>query len=472
MRRQIALAIALLFTDHTTFVHADLSSDIRQALLAKSAAKGQVGVEVVRLGPNTAESMAVFRANADVPMVPASNMKLLTTSAALHQLGGAFRFTTRLVMRDDQLIVIGDGDPTLGDVEMLKKHGWGTTTLFENWAELLKSRGITRIGDLVIDDSIFDDHFVHPNWPTDQIQKRYVAQVGGLNLNANCLDFYLHTGQRGLVVQYRIDPPTAYAAIANNCTHGQRNAIWLSRAADANQIVLKGETNASNDEPISVTIHDPGLYFGKVFAETLQKAGITVAGQIIRQRDAHTWKDAILLAQHETPIDVVIRRANKDSMNLYAEALMKRLGAAPSDSRNGSWQSGAAAVKQFLQDRGVGDNEAVIDDGSGLSKVNRVSPHAIVTVLVADFFGPNRAMFMDSLAVGGVDGTLEGRFGGDLKGRVFAKTGYVSNARCLSGFVRTKKDNWYAFSILINGPTGSEAKRVHEAIVAAIDRND
>ncbi|HRK32767.1 MAG TPA: D-alanyl-D-alanine carboxypeptidase/D-alanyl-D-alanine-endopeptidase [Tepidisphaeraceae bacterium] len=453
--------------------NADLPGDIRTALASKSLGNAQVGVEVVRLNPDPAQTTVVFASRANEPMIPASNMKLLTTSAALHALGGDFRFTTRLAMRDDQLVIIGDGDPTIGDAEMLRRHGWTTTTLFENWAELLKSRGITRVGDVVVDDGVFDEQFIHPTWPPEQIQRRYVAQVAGLNLNANCLDFFLTTGQRGSVVSYRTDPPSAYADIANTCTFGQRNAIWLSRVAGGNKIVLRGETNASNHgEPLSVTIHDPPLYFGTVLAETLKRHGVDVRGRVVRDRNAHKSDGLTLLAQHETPIDVVLHRANKDSMNLYAEVLLKRLAAAQSASRGGSWGAGAAAVAAFLKERGVEEQQFSLADGSGLSKSNRVSAHAINAVLIADFYGPNREMFIRSLAVGGVDGTLDNRFGGGLKGRVFAKSGYVSNARCLSGFVRTKKDNWYAFSILFNGSTGPEAKRVHEAIVTAIDAND
>lgn len=452
----------------------DLAEDVRAIVTSKAAAKGQIGVQIVRLGASPSDSPVVAAHNAATPLVPASNLKLLTTSAALQVLGGDFRYSTQLLMDGDALIVLGDGDPTLGDAELLKKHGWTTTTLFENWAELLKSHGHFRVGEVIVDDSIFDEEFFHPSWPADQAHRRYAAQVAGLNLNGNCLDFFLMPGRRGEVVSYRTDPPTAYAKVNNTCVFGPRNAVWLSRELGTNHVILKGETNAANEEPISVSLHDPSLYFGTVLIETLRKNGIEVAGQVRRERRGlNGWSHATLLARHETPIEVVIRRANKDSVNLYAEALMKRLALGPRarPEGGGSWALGRSALSAYLSALGVKAAERVIEDGSGLSRANRLSANAITRLLVADFFGPNRQMFLDSLAVGGVDGTLDNRFRDDLKGRVFAKTGYVANARCLSGFVRTKSDDWYAFAILINGPVGAEGRRIHEQIVAAIDRN-
>ncbi|MCS7033289.1 MAG: D-alanyl-D-alanine carboxypeptidase/D-alanyl-D-alanine-endopeptidase, partial [Phycisphaerae bacterium] len=359
-----------------------------------------------------------------------------------------------------------------GDAELLRRHGWTTSTLFEHWSSLLKSRRITRVAEVVIDDGVFDLQFVHPSWPVDQQHKRYVAQIGGLNFNLNCIDFYLRTTTRGAIVQYRIDPATAYAQITNTCAFGDRNSVWLSRELGSNRIVLKGQAQASSSEPISVTVHDPGMFFAFTLSEALRASGVEVINPPVRDLQAHARQNLILLAQHETPLELVLRRANKDSINLYAECLLKRLGAASTGGRGGSWQNGATAIGAFTGERGVPPTEITIDDGSGLSRKNRLSANALTQILAADFFGPHRQTFISSLAVGGIDGTLDARFRDDLKGRVFAKTGYVANARCLSGFLRTRKDQWYAFAILVNGPVGIEGRRIQEQIVAAIDRND
>jgi D-alanyl-D-alanine carboxypeptidase/D-alanyl-D-alanine-endopeptidase (penicillin-binding protein 4) len=180
-----------------------------------------------------------------------------------------------------------------------------------------------------------------------------------------------------------------------------------------------------------------------------------------------------LLAVHETPLSSVIDRANKDSMNLYAECLCKRLGFARYGQ--GTWKTGTTAVADFLRLLKIPSSQYALDDGCGLSKSNAISAHLMVTVLMHDYFGPNSDVWIGSLAVAGQDGTLAERFhGSDLRGRVIAKTGFVNGVSCLSGYLRAKDDNWYCFSILFNGiPDGSNsgAKILQERIVRAIDQH-
>lgn len=469
-RRWVTALFIALTGAIVTPARGDLRSDIDALLAQKALTRAQVGVQVIRLGQAPTGSAVVYARNADRPLIPASNMKLLTTSSALDALGGDFRFRTLLYQRGDDLVIVGDGDPTFGDAELLRPHGWGVTTTFERWAALLKARGILSIGDVVVDDGAFDDVFTHPNWAAEDLHKRYGAQVAAVNLNANCLDLYLTPGGRGTVVSYRLEPPTGYAAISNTCVSGAKSAVWLTRKPGANEVILRGEINAANPAPISVTVHDPAMYFGTVLAETLRATGIRVGGNVVRQRGAEL-SSAVLLAAHETPIEVVIRRANKDSVNLYAEALLKRLGRAYS-GQPGSWANGAEAVTAYLAAAGVGSGEFAIDDGSGLSGRNRISANALTRVLMADFYGPNREMYLDSLAVGGTDGTLDKRFRNGLRGRVYAKTGYISGVRALSGYLRARSGNWYAFSILMNGPLTGEARQIADRIVEAVDKHD
>src|SRR2546430_11688053 len=201
---------------------ADLSPDVGAILHDKILSKAEVGIEIVRLGPSKAKSPILFRHNSDIPLIPASNMKIATTSAFLEKLGPDFKFRTMLLRRGEDLILVGDGDPTLGDAEMLRKSNWDVTTLFANWADELKKQNITTVQNILVDDSVFDENFAHHNWPVKQQHLRYVAQVGGINLNANCLDFFLKIGNGGETVSYTTDPETAYATIRNTCVTGRQ----------------------------------------------------------------------------------------------------------------------------------------------------------------------------------------------------------------------------------------------------------
>lgn len=481
-RLPLSLLVFSLFVG-ASIARADLHSDIQSLLSDKVLARGESGVQVVRLsekGPST----VVFEFKPEIPRIPASNLKLITTSAVLDKLGPDFKFRTTLAGRGADLALIGDGDPTMGDAELLKKLGWSPDTLFKTWAEMLRQRNITTIENLYIDDSIFDEKFTHPNWPTDQLHKRYEAQMGGLNFNGNCIDFYVMTTRPGETVNYRIDPFTDYAKIANTCITGDSNAIWLSRKLGTNEIILRGQTDVSIDAPASVTIHDPSMFAGTVFAETLARNGVKVTGKVIRDRTirgsiaaqasappttapASRWTP---VAVHSTPLATVLARTNKDSNNLYAESLCKRVGAAV-HAESGSWDNGLLVVGQMLLDLGIPEGEFNLDDGCGLSRKNVISPRAMVRVLEHEFQGKNREAFRQSLAIGAVDGTLEDRFRNtDLKGRVFGKSGYISGVRSLSGYLNARDGQWYAFSILMNSISdAATAKVLQERIVRAVD---
>lgn len=483
MKHRPILIFTLLVLLGCLPVQAALRPEVEQVLTHKWLARSQYSVHVVRLGKDAGSSTEMLALNAHDRRIPASNLKLVTTAAALDTLGSDFRFRTVLAMRGKDVVIWGDGDPTLGDTELLKGTGWTSTTVFETWAKQLSEMGITSIENVVIDDSVMDDTFVHPHWPVDQIHKRYVAGVGGLNLNANCIDFLLRVGSLGAVVDYSIDPPTRYVTVDNTCKYGKKNAVWLTRHADSRQVILGGETNASSAGPISVTVVDPPMYAGTVLSETLRKYGIQVTGQVLRDRtdrEAYaaadeegkaTWQ---LVAIHETPIGPVLARCNKDSMNLYAEALCKRLGFEKTHT-SGSWENGTAAIGEYLEKIGIAASEFSIDDGSGLSKENRISAVTLTQVLSNNFFGPNRDAWLASLSVGDTDGTLHNRFrGGNLGGRVFGKSGYVNGVSSLSGYLHARDGNWYAFSILMNNipdGTNSVMKELQERIVQAIENN-
>jgi len=469
------LVVAVLFCGSLS--RADLAGDIRAALADKLLQKAQVGVQVVELGERPEAARTIFAHQADLPLIPASNQKLLTTAAALEILGEKFTFRTLLVQHGRDLVLIGDGDPTFGDAEMLRKAGWGVTTVFDNWAAQLTRQQVRTVANVLVDDSVFDEVLVHPNWPADQLHKRYVAQVAGMNLNANCVDFFLQVRGAGEPVLFRMEPQTDYVRVQNSCMSGGNDAVWLSRQPGGNSVMLRGTTPTGNKEPVSVTVHDPAMFAATVLAERLAAAGIQVTGtaardRTVRQKVLQGEKGFSVVAVHETPIAVVLARTNKDSMNLYAEALLKRMGFAAS-GRSGSWESGAAAVGGVLKRLGVDAGQARIDDGCGLSRQNAVSALALCSVLSHCFHSAGREAMMASLAVAGQDGTLDKRFeGSDLRGRVLAKSGYIRQVSALSGYLRARNGSWYAFSILMNNvPEGSNwrMKAIQEQIVAAID---
>lgn len=489
-RLRLLASLVFLFTPLvlTPAVRADLGEDVQAVLDDKLLRKGSVAVEVVRLGEKAGQDESIFAHSAETALIPASNLKLVTTAAALERLGQGFKFKTELRLTPEgDAVLVGDGDPALGDAEYLKKVGWKSTTLFEWWAvNLREKQNVRSVRDVIVDDGVFDNQMLHPRWPVDQIQKRYVPEVAGLNFNANCVDFQIQAMSPGQLVQFTIDPPTGYVNVRNSCYAGKHNAIWLSREMNSNELILKGESRGTK-EPVSVTVHDPALYAATVFSETLAANGVRREGVVRRDLTFRSRAPGgsageggsvgtgnaaagVVVAVHETPLATVLGRANKDSMNLYAEALCKRLGR-EATGEAGSWANGTAAIADFLRKAGVADDQFHLDDGCGLSKENMISPRAITRVLAHEYHGKNREPYLVSLSIAGVDGTLDDRFkGSDLRGRVVGKSGFVNGVRSLSGYLKAKDGRQYAFSILMNKvPDDPAVKILQEKIVKAVD---
>jgi D-alanyl-D-alanine carboxypeptidase/D-alanyl-D-alanine-endopeptidase (penicillin-binding protein 4) len=224
------------------------------------------------------------------------------------------------------------------------------------------------------------------------------------------------------------------------------------------------------------------MYAATVFSEALTGAGIKMTGAVKRDRTirhqlvapgaAAKWQ---VLGIHETPISPVLARCNKDSMNLYAESLCKRLGSEVAQT-SGSWENGTGAVGAFLKKAGVPAAEFKLDDGSGLSRDNLISPHALTKVLIYDFYSKNHEIFFNSLAVAGVDGTLDDRFRErdvrDLRRRVYGKSGFIEGVSTLCGYLKAKDDQWYVFSIMVNGIphfSNPQVKVIQEKVLKAVD---
>jgi len=457
-----------------------LSEAIQQILADKLLAKGQASVEVVRLGESREQDRVVFQHQGKTALIPASNLKLLSTAAAVHFLGADFQFTTRLAIRTNpdgkvDAAIIGDGDPSTGDSDLFGKLGRPIDQLFRDWAGILAKQNITKVDRLLIDDSVFGPVAMHPNWPPEQAHFPYVAQVGGLNLNANCLDVFLSPKASG-AVDVRVEPRSDLIDIQSRLTLGD-GELFLSRTAGTNNIILRGQRNGPNREPWRVTIHDPSLFAGSVCARTFITGGVNVRSverdATVRQALEANSPDWVVIAQAKTPIGIVLDHANKESANLYAEALARRT--AFKVTGTGDWPASGRALSQFLAEIGVNTDEFSLDDGCGLSKNNRISANALAAVLSHMHHSTDRELFFNSLSQGGVDGTLSNRFNSKLlAGKVAGKSGFVRGVSALSGYLKSRDGSVYVFSILLNGvPSGqnSLAKAMQDRIVAAIENS-
>lgn len=442
------------------------------------AEPGGAAISVLVVDADTGAELVSIKP--DAVLIPASNMKLITSAAALSTLGPKFAFTTKLQRVGNDLVVIGDGDPGFGDPELLKNLDLGddpnastrVDALINHWCAAVKRTGRTKFDTIIVDDRVFDDERVHPQWPRNQLHKWYCAQVAAININDNCLDVYARPGKKGARPAIWFAPADAPVEIDNTAKSGTPNAFWLSRRLGTNRLVVRGTLPHTIREPVNVTIDDPPTFFARTLQRRLRGMGVTVA-DVRRANIDEVFENAELLAMVQTTLPSVVHRCNTDSQNLFAEAMFKRMGHRVS-GRPGSWANGSAAVRMFLSRAlGTGAAGAVIDDGSGMSRGNRVSPRLLTRLLIhmADDEKLG-SMYRESLARPGQDGTLRRRFANvKLTGDIYAKSGYLNGVIALSGYL-VHEDRTVVFSIIANDYRKG-AYRVYgmtEKIIADVDK--
>lgn len=410
----------------------------------------------------------IYSYNSHKPLIPASNMKLVTTAAALNYLGAGFEYRTRVGLSNDTLVVIGSGDPILGDRETDGKRGRQDGWIFEKIALALRERGVSEINDIVIDTTVFDDERVHPNWDPAQLNRWYECEICGLNYNLNCIE--ITATRLGGTVSLQVEPKTSFIEMTNQveAISSGDGAIGSHRTVQPNKIVVYGKCR-SKDGPIKVAIEKPAAFFGFLLAEHLARSGIVARGKLIERAFSES-EGFDPIVDFTTPLADVLNRANTDSLGLAAEALLKTIDAYDNpDHKNGGWAGGREAIASFLAGLGIPAEEFKLDDGSGLSRENRLTTHGITRLLLDQYHGPNWELFRVSLAVGGEDGTIDKYFNeARYQGKIHGKTGYISGVRALSGVCFTDAGP-YIFSILSNGPKGLSRDGINSIAKAIID---
>lgn len=423
-----------------------------------------------------------YTLNADRLFLPASNQKVLTAAAALNYLGPEFRFETFLTANGaieggtlaGDLVVFGNGDPTLHE----RFHG-DARDLFRSWAGELSRRGITRIaGNIIGDDNAWDDTHTGYGWPLDGLVNWYWAEFGPLQLNENSVNLTIFPPpDPGGGVTVSPNPPSAYYTLENRLKAVGRGETRVSMERDvrSNIIILEGEVRAG-DAPFrrTATITNPTAYYVTVLRETLQEEGIAVEGTALDCDDLPGWDhrpdDFELIATHRSPpLADILSVLYKRSQNLYAETLVSTMGW----KRNGRGTvgGGRAVVVEEMARLGVGADQFLFRDGSGLSRYNYVTPRALVTVCREMLRGPHAATWWEIQSLAGVDGTLTSRLAGTEGERnVRAKTGTISAVRALTGYITTGEGELLAFSIIVNSHRrpAREADEVIDAMLLAL----
>lgn len=459
-----------------------LSQQIDRLIDQPQFQRSQWGILAQTLEP---DSQTLYARNADRYFVPASNVKLLTTAAALTELGVQFRIRTSVYQVGTTpegaiLQIVGRGDPSLTNAQL------------RSLAEQIRDRGITRIATLIGDDRYFRGDAVNPTWEWEDIQAGYGAPVNSLILNQNAIGLTLVPQQLGEPLQVVWDQPSEsqeWQIVNRSQTVAADAPEFVSVGRDLSQpiLIVAGQLRVgAASEPVAVSIPQPGENFLRQFAETLRAAGIVVdypeggtashRAQLLPETDNSPTPTGLEIAAVQSPpLSELLVETNQFSNNLYAEALLRSLGANQADSSDSALEAGIAALNRALTRLGVEPESYVLADGSGLSRRNWVSPAAIVETLQAMAQTASASFYRASLSTAGISGTLQSRFRGTpIQNELQGKTGVLTGAVALSGYLNQGDRRAIAFSIIVNQANSSlgDTRQTIDEIVMLLSQEE
>ena len=434
---------------------AELHQDLTRLLEMPCLKKGEVGLRVADVDGGD----VLFDAGGEKPLIPASNVKLVLAAAALSALGPTYSYPTE---------ILSDGPPSAAGILRgnlyLKGHGDPVLVSEHLWlmARALKHLGVSEIRkDLIADDSTMArDPLLYERNP-EETSRAYTAKPGGLSLNFNTVQVMVEPARkRGAPPRVQLDPDSAHLEIDNKATTepaGSGNPLRiLVLSSDHREILqLRGAVPlGAGRVSLYRSIDQPALYTGRVFAKFLAEAGIALRGSV--RRGTVSPEAGLLYTHRSKPLSLIIQDMNKWSNNFIAEQLLRTLGK-ELHGDPGTREKGLRALQDYLAGIGISVDSYHLEDGSGLSRGNRLSAAQLVSVLEAMVHhSPWQAEFMASLGLLGMDGVVERRFSASpARGLLRVKTGTLPGVTALSGYARSTEGKVLAFSLLWNGTSCS-----------------
>jgi D-alanyl-D-alanine carboxypeptidase/D-alanyl-D-alanine-endopeptidase (penicillin-binding protein 4) len=423
---------------------------------------------------DTRTGREVLSIAADEGFMPASLLKLATAAAALDTLGADRRFETTLEVEgyitakgvlEGDLRIRGGGDPSFGPRYQVDRTD--TTRVLRQWAEDVRATGIREItGRIIGDDSLFEDDRFGPGWPGDQRAEWYAAEVSALSFNDNTIDVVISgTSRPRERSRMKLRPDTAYAPVVNSVrtVSPLEDDTWVRffRTPKGMEIVARGRVRAGETREEYAAVRDPAWYTAYVFAEQLGAAGVRLSREApalpARLMKADETEDTtatlVLSRQTSPPIGAMMPAVLGVSQNLYAEVLLRHVALALGEPA--SFRGGGLALQEWMNASGIPTAGAIVVDGSGLSRINRLTPRQIGRVLEAAARKPWAATYRAALPEPGGAGSLRSRFTPEerieLRGRLRAKTGTLDGVQGLAGYLASPWGGDYTFVIVLNG---------------------
>lgn len=454
-----------------------LQHNIDDAIDSSDIASASWGVFVMSLR----DGRVLYARNANRPIIPASNMKLYTTGVALELLGADYQWRTSVYAesRPDKSGVI-NGDLTLygrGAPDLVLGIN-GKESSLKQLADELYANGLRHVrGNVIGDESYFRGEPLGDGWLWNDVQWYFGAEVSALSIGGNEISLNIAPGEKlNDPARLKLEPATDYVQVEDDGVTAEQEeptTIGINRGLSDNVFRVWGDFPLkSKGFNARLAVHQPALWAAKMFRDELVARGVTVDGQAIF-KDARGQKEnerfdsqreVELASLTSRSLGEVSRAINKESLNLEAELVLRTLGktkggtAPDPDPRKmanrGDDEAGLAVIRLWLEQAGISTQGIAFHDGSGLSRLNLVTPEATARLLATMSTKPNAMVFRDSLPIAGRDGTLRNRLR-SASTPIYAKTGTLNYVNSLSGYVVTKNKEPLVFSIICNNDMSS-----------------
>lgn len=447
----------------------DLQSTVHA--LANDPALSQA---VISICARTSDGQTLVDIDSDNMLIPASNMKLISTGAALHALGADYTFSTKIGYSGDiidgtlkgDLYIIGEGDPTIGSKDSIAT---GSEETFRRWEQIVRDAGINRIeGRIVGDGRHLDGMMEHPTWQWSDIGTYYGSGATGLMFYENTLSFSAGAGPAvgDDVVIEPYYPVCPWMEIRYDCTTGPAGTgdqLYMYTSELAPVAEIRGTFGVDRGRKrLDCSNKFPEYTCAWYFAEHLRNNGIECTGGVADFRLCREFEDQgpvqVLDSTASPSLRRIVFQTNHASNNLYAETLYRTLGRTFTESA--CYDSSYFAIDRIFKELGVSTlkGEGMVD-GSGLSRQNYMSSDFFCRFLTAMMSSPSYEDYLSSLPSPGSAGTLEYNMKSspeDVKKRIKAKSGSMNGVRCYSGYILSpdgEKEKTIVFSIMVNNCT-------------------
>ncbi len=461
--RILVLIFCFLLQLGSAFAQSEkLQTRINAAIASSHFKYANIGVAVVDL--ESGKTLAGIEQNK--VLVPASSQKVITTFTALELLGEDFEFVTTIaydgrIQADGTLegnvYFIGSGDPTLGSSKFSSVLNF--ERLLERLVKEIKDFGITCIdGEIIADESYLHSFPVCPSWQWNDLGNYYAAGAWGLNINENqylvAFDKRGKVGRRPRIKYYSPEIPGLEFSneITVDSANTKDNAYIFGGPNNYYKRIVGTIPAGSGNFYIKGSIPDPPVFAAFHLYKALKKAKVPSSGykSIYDPKETKKIRRTVIAEVRSPELKSIIRSANLTSNNLYCEALLKTI--AKKKGHTGSGGHGLYEVNKFLNRLKVDTKGIHMEDGSGLSVRNNISPHGLASFLQKMTTKIDRSELCNLLAVGGRNGTVAGLFkGSKAAGRVYLKSGSMNRVLTYTGYIHCKSGKWVSFAVMANG---------------------